>query len=519
MKKIYFLILLLSCLNLQAQDRYLDSQFGVSIQKDVEYGTNISVITGAPAAQSLKCDIYTPAGDTETNRPLVLVAHTGSFLPPLFNGGITGAKSDSTTVAICRELAQRGYVAVAFTYRAGWLPTSLDQNQRTGTLLNAAYRGIQDSRSCIRYFRKTVATDGNPYGIDPDKIGMVGVGTGSYIAYGAGSLYDFSEISTLEKFIDTQTAAPYVNEGLMGNIFGDNMTPLCLPNTPGYSSEIDFSFTIGGALGDESWIDGDSQEAAFAGAHCVNDIFAPYGDGPVIVPTTMEFVVNVSGNRTAIQKANEAGNNEVLNDPSVYLKYQEISDAQKLIQVDPFLSAEISMGQDHFYGFNLPFPQGSPWDWWDLPTLTAVVAATNAALGTTFDADALHASGLQTNPDMSAAKGHAYVDTIISFMVPRACLALNLGCNLPVDITEIEASQIGLSIYPVPVSNEFTISVDNDVTIDKIYVFSTDGRMVKGIAKINASSVILNREGLNTGIYFAQITTDKGIVMKEIVID
>ena len=516
MNKIYTLVFLFLALGLQAQDRYLDAEFAVNVATNVTYGNNISILTGAPAAQDLVMDVYTPAGDTETARPLMLVAHTGSFLPPLFNGGITGAKSDSTTVNICKQLASRGYVVAAFTYRAGWLPTATDQDTRTSTLLQAAYRGIQDSRSCVRFFRKSAAEDGNPYGIDPAKIGMVGVGTGSYIAYGAGSLYDFEEV-LLGKFINQTTLEPYIDSLVYGNLYGDTQAALCLPNTPGYSSEIDFAFALGGALGDASWIDGEAREAAFSGVHCTQDIFAPYGDGPVIVPTTMEFVVNVSGNRTAIQYANAAGNNDILNDASIQLSYEAEIETQSNIDVMPALSAPIKMGVEHFYGFNLAFPQGSPWSWWDLPTLEAVVAATNAALGTSFVAADLHASGLQTNPDMSQAKGLAYVDTCMTLMLPRACLALNLECNLPVNTKEIQAIEVGLSIYPNPVETDFIISINEDVKMSSVYVFSIDGKLVQAHVAVNNSKISLQRNGLQSGIYVAQITTDKGTVSKEIV--
>ena len=202
-----------------------------------------------------------------------------------------------------------------------------------------------------------------------------------------------------------------------------------------------------------------------------------------------------------------------------YLALSNEVEVQKGITVTPALNmTPISLGVDNFYGFNLPFPQGSPWDWWDLPTLEAVVAGTNAALGTNFDAAVLHMNGLQTNPDMSPEKGHAYVDTIISFMTPRACLALNLNCNLPVEVEEIPAIEIGFTSYPNPVSDEFTVSVNQDITIEKIYVYSMDGRLVKGLAKLNQSSVVMNRIGLNAGLYVMQVTTNKGTVTKEIVI-
>ncbi len=515
MKKIYIFLFVLCAVGLTAQERYLEAQFGVEVTKDAIYGSNISILTGVPGAIDLLYDIYTPIGDTETARPVMLVAHTGSFLPPLFNGGITGARSDSTTVTLCRELASRGYVAIAYTYRQGWLPTSDDQNVRTATLLQAAYRGIQDTRSCIRHLRKTVAEDGNPLGIDPDKIGIVGVGTGAYLSWGIGSLYEYEEL-LVEKFINTETGLSYIDTLALGNVFATTTTPLCLANSVGYSSDVDFAFGMGGACGELTWIDGEEQEPAFAGVHCTQDIFAPYGNGPVIVPTTMEFVVNVSGNRTAVEYATGLGNNDVLNDPDSYLAFEEIVEEQKVTNVEPALSAPITMGTDHFYGFDLPNPQGSPWSWWDLATLELVVAGTNAQLGTMFDAALLHGSGLLTNPDMSAEKGHAYVDTIVGFLAPRACLALGLNCALPVDVVEIDAETIGLEVYPNPIDNQFTIRTE-EASIEKVYLFSVEGRLVQARTDLKGTSVIINRNSLEAGMYIAQITTDKGVISKEVI--
>ena len=75
MKK--FLTLALSLLafsQLDAQVRYINEVFSdVNVTTDVVYGSNVTVLPllqGAPpAAQPLVCDIYEPAGDTETNRP------------------------------------------------------------------------------------------------------------------------------------------------------------------------------------------------------------------------------------------------------------------------------------------------------------------------------------------------------------------------------------------------------------------------------------------------------------------
>ncbi|MEM7724251.1 MAG: hypothetical protein AAF376_18050 [Pseudomonadota bacterium] len=61
-------------------------------------------------------------------------------------------------------------------------------------LIQAAYRGVQDGRTAIRFFKKTVAEDGNPYGIDDSKITMWGNGTGGYLVLGVNGLSFYNEI-------------------------------------------------------------------------------------------------------------------------------------------------------------------------------------------------------------------------------------------------------------------------------------------------------------------------------------
>ena len=52
--------------------------------------------------------------------------------------------------------------------RLGWNPLSTDQNVRTSTLLKPSYRQFR-TKAMVRYMRMT-EDNGNPYGIDPDKI-------------------------------------------------------------------------------------------------------------------------------------------------------------------------------------------------------------------------------------------------------------------------------------------------------------------------------------------------------------
>jgi hypothetical protein len=90
MKKSLQLILALALFTIgfsaNSQIRYLDDIFSdVTITSDVTYATNITILPVLqglpPAAAPLVCDIYEPVGDSLLNRPVIILAHTGSFLP------------------------------------------------------------------------------------------------------------------------------------------------------------------------------------------------------------------------------------------------------------------------------------------------------------------------------------------------------------------------------------------------------------------------------------------------------
>ncbi len=523
MKQNYTLLMivgfLLSGITMYGQTRYIDDVFSAfDLETDITYGTNISILTGEPMAQDLKMQVYTPAGDDLTDRPVVLVAHTGNFLPAYLNGGTTGSMSDSTVVNICKRLTKKGYVAAAFTYRQGWLPLAEDQDTRTGTLLQAAYRGCQDARTAVRYLRKSVAEDGNPYGIDPEKIGMWGIGTGSYVAFSASTLDDYEEV-TIDKFLNSQTLLPLADTTLLGNFWATTQAPLCLPNHVDYSSDFLLCTNLGGGMGDLSWLDGKDNEPAFVGYHSVGDVFAPFAEGPVIVPTTMQFVVNVSGTKSVVKAANELGNNDVMKgllpefDP-----YKDYIDALKNIELTFQGGFTTEIGEDNMYTFIRPVPEGSPWDWWDKATLDVIIPQVNALFGTDLNSDTLHLNGLITNPDMSAEKGNLYLDTIFTHWSPRACLAMGLGCAVS-SVDEISAVEVGLEIFPNPVLTETTIRVNPDQTIEKVYLYNSEGRLVQGMTSVNASVYKLKRNDLSSGVYFAKISLEDGIVTKQILFE
>ncbi len=227
MNKIFTLIslCLISATSIQAQDcdgtryRTYDLFPDVDVTSGVQFGSNVAVGGGNTA---LRMDVYAPAGDTRTDRPVIIMAFGGSF--------ISGTRAD--VASLCRVFAKMGYVAIAPDYRIGFfLP-----NQITTTL--AVFRGAHDMKSVIRFLRKSVAEDGNPYGIDAEKIIASGISAGAISAIHAAYLDKLEEVPA---YMENDTAGLGGVEGNSGNL--------------GYSSRPLAVLSFSGTIGDSSWIE------------------------------------------------------------------------------------------------------------------------------------------------------------------------------------------------------------------------------------------------------------------------
>jgi hypothetical protein len=434
-----------------AQVRYVDEVFAdVTVTSDVTYAANVTVITTLqgypPMALPQLMDVYEPTGDVETNRPLIIYLHTGNFLPQYINGGATGNKDDYAAVEICSRFARMGYVVASIDYRLGWNPLAATQTERTYQLINAAYRGVQDARTAVRFFRMDADVLGNTYGIDPANVGYFGEGTGGYVSYAAATITDYNDIIIsdaglpISKFWydhDGDGGAvtadiPMVIEGVNGNPDGttDGYVPtgvdgdgnptylqLCIAHYPGYSSDVSFAMNMGGALGDLNWLE--SGDVPMVSFQCPHDPFAPYTTGVLIVPTTGNLIVEVSG---AYDVHDEINAQAAPNNNDVY---------QSAGLSDPLSLEAIANG-----GFDGMFPilnnysggvptqpyDGSPWQWWD----EAEAQAYDAANGT-----AIWATQMTLNPDMGPTEAGMWIDVIQDYTSPRLALAMGLVSSGP----------------------------------------------------------------------------------------
>ncbi len=441
--------------------RYLQPVFDeVEVQSNLTYGANYTILSvlGQSYLENLKMDVYSPAGDTETNRPLVLFFHGGKFLPIEVNGLTTVTRTDSFAVEICTRLAKMGYVAASIDYRLGWNPLSANSNVIKSTLVQAIYRGVQDARTCTRYFRKTVAEEGNPYGICPDKITLAGEGMGGgFIALATsltGGYPDWLIPDLWGSDIDGDGLPdPIISPTVLGDPYGETTTgfnpfngdTLAVPNHPGFDSDVQLCINLGGAVPDTTWIDtGDPPVISF---HVPNDPFVPYiAENIVVHPGNL--VMELKGSYRISQKASLTGINQVFTDANIQDEFTAAADTNN----DGFEGLFPFLRPDGTY----PFDPGSvayenaPWAWWDSAYWAAVPSPFCGAFP--FPQCNFHEINAINNNDMSAEKGRTYTDSIIGYFAPRAYVALGLGNACFTASKDTAAGHPALEFFPNPTS-------------------------------------------------------------------
>jgi len=541
--------LIVSTISANAQGmRYLNDVFtNVTVTSDVQYAENISILpailsggVNPPALTPILCDIYEPTGDNLTDRPVVILAHTGSFLPQVINGQPTGDKLDSSIVQQCMRWARKGYVAVAMNYRLGWNPSSTDQDTRTATLLQAAYRGIHDAKAMVRYLRKTVVFDGNPYGINPNKLALGGQGTGGYISLGYATLDTIGDNTPwqeiyLTKFFNLTTMQPYVYPPIFGNYDGTDstflpiydtlgnligQTPWNIPNWAAFSNEINFAFNIGGCLADSTWLEqGDVPMVSF---HCAKDPNGPYANGDVIVPTTGDFVVEAQGSYIVQKHQDMYGNNAVFTNAGFSDSFTQASVSNNTL-FNTINGYTVGNNYDGLYTFVTPAPsstpnafgesyteEGAPWDWWDntwYDNMHQAIHSSPPGYGP--------ANSILDNPNMSSAHGNAYLDTIQGYLNPRMFLALGLDTIMQTSIEEI--IDFSTKIYPNPTIDKINV-VSYAAAINNIKIYNIHGQVVYN-KEVNANAIKINTTTLSNGIYIMNIKSDKTTITRKLIVE
>lgn len=228
--------------------RYKDNQFTTVKKTTVNYAT-ATVQSGEIV--TLAMDVYEPNGDNISARPVVVLAHGGSF--------IFGDKSDMKSW--CERLAKKGYIAASIEYRLFpffqlGFPDSVD-------IFDQAIRAIGDMKAAVRYFREDAAT-ANQFRADANNIFIGGYSAGAVAALHAGYL-DSTDV--VPSFIQTAINA---NGGLEGNSgSASNKT---------YDSSIKAVVNMSGGLYRSDWVEGDGA-VPLVSIHGTADETVPYTSG------------------------------------------------------------------------------------------------------------------------------------------------------------------------------------------------------------------------------------------------
>ncbi len=504
-KSIPFIMALIVPFCVHAQ-RYVSEVFSsVTVTSNIQYGENFSNFPlGTFQLQPLIMDVYEPAGDPCLVRPVIVLMHTGSYLPRYCNGTPTGDKNDSATVEMANRFAKRGYVVANIDYRLGWNPLSSNVDVRRGTLLQAVYRSLQDAKACVRFLKKDAYTN-NVYKIDTNAIILGGQGTGGYIALNYISLDDPAELSipklisgTTDPLVPIVAGQSYINQNIFGDLDGFGGDPAFnnSNNSPGYTNNVHFAFNMGGALGDSTWIEpGDAPTVAF---HVVGDPFAPYYSGIVYVPgNPPQAVIDVIGSGRVLELANQYGNNNCFS-PNLFN--------------DSFTQAanNVNNGVEGLFPFHMiPAVQSGPWEWWD--SLTVVQGALLCGQNGTD----IHMNALITNGNMSKAKAMAYIDTVMGYLNPRIELCLNL-CQQVVGTPENESMESDFKISPNPAQDYVSIASKTSQHITAIELFDYTGRKISVPDLTGEGQYTLPIHHLASGTYFIKIESGSSTLFKKL---
>jgi hypothetical protein len=464
MKKIYLITIAVLCFaQMQAQTKrfkqevFTDAQ--IVLDSNLIYGTalNFSPSVMVP----LIVDIYHPDTmvDTLKNRPVMILFHPGSFLPPYINAGSPsnggayfGTRRDSGIVEMARQFAKRGWVVCVGDYRLGWIANSPSANTQKITIMRATYRAVQDSRTLIRYMRKSIDSMSNKYLIDADKIVVAGSNTGATIAMHCNSLDEVSDILTPSQL--DSIGNPIIDTTLLGGFFdGDHQ---------GYGSRPNLVMSMGGVIADTSLMSlKDAPIIAYQGNM---DPTAPFNRGVVKTASTLAPIMTVDGGNLYMLAANNKGINAKV------------------------VAAGGTGPRAGFYVFyNAGF---EPNGWYNKPPLFA--------------------------PTNLKPRALLYIDTIINYFTPYAIKILDLTTNDPSDLN-IE-NVVGFKMYPNPSRGNLRIELDAQYLIHKVEVYNSVGQNVLS-ENGEESRIDLKMEGYSKGIYHIITQTSKGVVRGKLILE
>lgn len=264
MKRLFLLIVFIFPLVVNAQ-RYRDVLFGAIDSTTITYGRNVDF---SGTMDALQMDIFSPHGDTVSNRPAVILVHGGNFT--------AGDRKELDLNLLCKALARRGYVAASIDYRLGFgiVFQPKDSVARRDSIIQETLRSMQDTKAAVRYMR----ANAGKYGIDSNKIYVGGTSAGAIAALLTAYLKDSNQLHEVAPEAGRLLAQVGGLEGSSGNA--------------GHSSKVAGVINLCGALGRADWIQ--SGDPAIISMHGDQDRTIPYKHAEIVINIDFNFALEGS---------------------------------------------------------------------------------------------------------------------------------------------------------------------------------------------------------------------------------
>lgn len=226
-------------------ETYITDIYDSVTVETVKFGSSLN---DQGVMQDLFMDIYIGDGNTEIDRPLMVLAFGGAF--------IAGERTSSDMVYFATEFAKKGYICASIDYRITNAFSLLAEENLVKTVVNA----VHDGKAAIRYFRQDAATV-NDYKIDTAAVFIGGTSAGGILAAHLAYLDDYNKLP--ENWKGYVNDLPNGLEGASGN--------------PGYCSVPNGVFAFAGAIADTSWFE--NNDVPIYSTHSTQDQTVAYESG------------------------------------------------------------------------------------------------------------------------------------------------------------------------------------------------------------------------------------------------
>ena len=279
----------------------------------------------------------------------------------------------------------------------------------------------------------------------------------------------------------------YSNDTILTNIAAEH---------PDYSADFQLAVVLSGNTLDTFFIQENEIPAIFFIPR--NNIISSIEYAPIITP--LEVLLELTAFSTwHARRMFELGNNNIWKD----VVFSNPIANQRLVYPPDTTLGPI----EGLFGISGVPENQQPWAYWDTEACEAIDM--NIA-----------ANDLQQFPGANVEAGRSILDTMIQFFAPRACLALDLGCQGIIGTVQTHSESIfetAFEMMPNPSSGAITFRSSADHPMKLLQLYTSTGQLILDLPMQQASQRTLHLE-IPNGIYWVKVHFLSGVESHKLII-